>query len=113
MQENDIINTIYSLFNSRQADALLAHFRNDVQWPNGWEGGMIQGKDAVRDYWLRQWSEINPIVTPVTITTLNDGRVSVNVHQVVKDLKGMIIFDGFLDHIYTFRQVLVEKMEIA
>ncbi|PQJ09746.1 ketosteroid isomerase [Flavipsychrobacter stenotrophus] len=113
MPENDIINTIYSLFNSRQADAILAHFHNGVQWPNGWEGGIIHGKDAVREYWLRQWSEINPIVTPVTITTLNNGRVSVNVHQVVKDLKGMTIFDGVLDHIYTFRQGLVEKMEIA
>jgi hypothetical protein len=33
---------------------------DDIDWPNGWEGGRVSGKDAVRAYWTRQWAEIDP-----------------------------------------------------
>lgn len=113
MHVNDVITSIYASFNTRQINAALEYFHEDVEWPNGWKGGVIQGKEAVSEYWSLQWKEIDPIVTPESIEMLEDGRIRVHVHQVVKDLTGTVIFDGVLDHIYTFRKGLVEKMEIA
>ncbi len=50
---------LYERFNARDIDGVLAHLASDVDWPNGWEGGYVKGHDEVRDYWTRQWAEID------------------------------------------------------
>jgi hypothetical protein len=61
----------------------------DVLWPNGWEGGYVQGHKEVRDYWTRQWKELNPKVEPVSFKERQDGEIEVQV-QTVKDMNGNI-----------------------
>jgi hypothetical protein len=56
----DIITKAYSAFNQRDIDTVLSTFHPDVQWPNGWEGGYVNGHEEVRAYWTRQWQEIDP-----------------------------------------------------
>ncbi len=103
----------YYHFNSRHIDALLELMTPDVHWPNGWEGGYVEGPQGVRDYWTRQWKELNPRVNPETVTILPDGRVDVLVYQVVKNLEGQVLFDDFVHHIYTMREGLIQSMEIV
>jgi hypothetical protein len=107
------IRAAYAAFNARDIDAVLALLSNDVQWANGMEGGFVQGQDAVRDYWTGQWTQIDPHVEPVAIQDEPDGRVNVEVHQVVKDLQGAVLNDRTVHHIYTFSDGLVKRMEIA
>lgn len=110
---NTIITTAYNAFNARDIDAALAVMAPSVRWPKAWEGDFVTGHDEIRDYWSRQWAEINPTVDPVTIAPLPDGRIEVTVHQVVKDLSGAIVFDGTVKHLYTINNNLIEAMEIA
>lgn len=112
MDFQKVINKLYSAFNRRDIDSLLASFHLDVKWPNGWEGGYVFGHNGVRDYWTRQWAEINPYVQPVKIVELKDGRVQVDVEQTVKDLSGKLIMEGKVTHIYTFEEGLVRAMNI-
>ena len=112
MDFQDIIPKLYKAFNQRNIDGALAHFHLDVQWPNGWEGGYVFGHNGVRDYWTRQWSEIDPHVGPLHIAELPDGRVAVDVHAVAKDMDGNLLFDSQLRHIYTFEDGMVRTMEI-
>lgn len=107
------IHSIYSAFNRREIDMVLASFHLDVKWPNGWEGGYVFGHNGVRDYWTRQWSEINPYVHPLNITELEDGLVQVEVQQTVKDLSGNLLMEGIVKHVYTFEDGLVRTMEIV
>jgi len=107
-----LIHRTYDAFNQRDIDATLQSMHPQVQWPNGWEGGWVHGHDEVRNYWTRQWNEIDPRVTPVSITERPDGRVNVRVHQVVKDKQGKLVADGFVNHVYTFENGRVVKMEI-
>ncbi len=106
------LRSIYASFNARDFDAVLAVVTPDVDWPNGWEGGRVLGREAVRDYWLRQWSEIDPHVDPVSIAARPDGRFAVEVHQVVRDLRGELLADDTVWHVYTVRDNLIERMEI-
>jgi ketosteroid isomerase-like protein len=103
---------LYAAFNRRDIDAVLARMTTDVRWPNGWEGGVVIGHAAVRDYWTRQWAAIDPAVTPEEITLDADGKVIVAVRQVVKDLGGQVLSDGLVRHIYTFDGGLIAAMEI-
>lgn len=108
----DLIEQAYNAFNRRDIDAVLQLMTHDVQWPNGWEGGYVQGHAAVRDYWTRQWKELDPTVRPLSIKEREDGRIEVDVQQTVKDRQGSTLFDGPVKHIYTIEHGSIQHMEI-
>ena len=108
----NIIDRAYEAFNARDIDTLLSMMHQDVHWPNGWEGGFVEGRNEVRDYWTRQWKEINPSVTPVAIKENEIGQIEVHVRQVVKDMLGNTLFDGMVRHVYTMDNGLIKSMEI-
>jgi hypothetical protein len=103
---------LYVAFNARDIEAVLAALAEDVDWPNGWEGGRLHGRDAVRDYWTRQWAAIDPSVEPTGFTGRADDAVAVAVHQVVRSLDGAVVADGQVVHAYWFRGDLVARMDI-
>ena len=112
MSDNAVLRAMYADFNARRIDAVLAHLSPDVDWPNGWEGGRLRGHEAVRDYWTRQWAEIDPSVEPLAIAPEADGRLAVRVHQVVRDRAGNLLGYEHLDHVYEMRDGLIRAMEI-
>jgi hypothetical protein len=79
---------------------------------NGLEGGYVHGHEAVRDYWTRQWTLIDPRVEPRRFTTDDAGRIVVDVHQIVRDLTGRVMSDQMVQHVYEIKDGLVERMEI-
>jgi len=103
----------YRDFNARRMEAVLARMQPDVDWPNGLEGGRVQGTDGVRVYWKRQWSLIDPILEPIKIDVDNTGRAKVRVHMIVRDLQGNLVRDATVHHVYIFRDGLIDRMEIV
>jgi hypothetical protein len=74
---------------------------------------LASGREAIREYWTRQWSGINPNVEPVWFSHDDLGRIVVDVHQVVRDLDGNVIDDRHVGHRYTFSKGLIQRMEIC
>lgn len=111
-QYRHLITTAYHAFNNRDINTALSTFHPNVQWPKAFEGGYVTGHEAVREYWTRQWKEINPTVHPVAISERPDGTLEVTVDQKVKDLQGNPIFDGMVRHIYTLEDGLLRRMDI-
>jgi hypothetical protein len=111
-QFEGIIKKAYSAFNERDIDKALSTMKPDVQWSKAWEGGYINGHNEIKEYWTRQWTEINPTVEPVGFTETENGSLEVKVHQNVKDLQGNLIFDGSVKHIYTFQDGFIKTMDI-
>jgi ketosteroid isomerase-like protein len=103
---------LYAAFNRRDIEPVLAAMQPDVVWPNGWRGGYVHGRAAVREYWTRQWAEIDPTVTPLRLVEEPDGRLRVTVHTVVRDQTGAPVADHLVEHLYTFVDELVSRMEI-
>ncbi|HEY5725287.1 MAG TPA: nuclear transport factor 2 family protein [Methylomirabilota bacterium] len=103
----------YAAFNARDIDGALAAMHPAVAWPNGMEGGMVHGHAAIREYWTRQWTLIDPRVEPTRFAPLPDGRVAVHVHQVVRDLAGATLKDEMVRHVYAFEDGLIKAMEIG
>jgi hypothetical protein len=108
----ELLEVVYAAFNRRDIDAVLALMRPDVDWPNGMEGGRVLGCDEVRAYWRRQWGIIDPHVEPVRIADDEAGNTVVDVHQVVRDLSGNILKDQIVQHVYSFEDGLIERMDI-
>jgi hypothetical protein len=111
-QFEETIEKAYAAFNGRNIDDALATMQPDVQWSKAWEGGYISGHAEIKEYWMRQWTEINPKVAPVGFIHRKDGSLEVKVHQVVKDLTETLLFDGLVKHIYTFKDGLIKTMDI-
>jgi len=107
-----IIQKAYTGFNARDIDTTLSTMHPNIHWPKAFEGGYVIGHDAVRNYWTRQWSEINPKVEPVAITERPDGKIEVEVDQLVKDLEGNFLFDGKVKHVYAIKNDLLLSMDI-
>ena len=105
--------TAYRAFNDRDIDRALAVMTDDIDWPNGWEGGRVSGKDAVHAYWTRQWAEIDPHVEPARFTALNHGRIRATVRQTVRALNGAGLAEGVVLHTYVFRGGLIARMDIS
>jgi len=108
----NLLENAYRAFNARDLEAALAGMHPDVDWPNGMEGGRVYGHGGVREYWTRQWSQIDSHVEPQGFTTDADGRVIVDVHQVVRDLNGNLLADQMVQHVYDIQDDLVRSMEI-
>jgi hypothetical protein len=108
-----IIEQAYSAFNERDIDGALARMSEDVSWPKASEGGKVVGKEEIRAYWTRQWSEFDPHVEPLAITEEDDGRVHVRVHQLVKNLRGEVLSDSEVLHIFTVNNGLIAAMDLG
>ena len=107
-----ILKETYKHFNERDIDATLAMMHPEVDWPNGMEGGIEHGHDAVRNYWTRQWKVLNPVVEPIGFDKEKDGRINVTIRQIVHDVEGKLLVDQIIHHIYTFEGGLIKAMEI-
>jgi ketosteroid isomerase-like protein len=113
MTAEDTLRATYDAFNSRDIGTVLASMTDDVDWPNAWEGGRLIGKQAVRDYWMRQWAQIDPHVEPTSFQTLADGRMRVTVRQTVRTLDGDVLSRSVVSHDYRLRAGLVAHMEMG
>lgn len=109
---DEAIKAIYAAFNDRDIDSVLAAMHPDVDWPNGMEGGRVHGHHGVRAYWTRQWSMTDPKVYPVHVTEDEAGRFIVEVHQVVRNLDGVVVLDQMVRHGYVVENGLIKRMEI-
>ena len=107
----EILQEAYRHFNVRDIDGVLRLMIEDVEWPNGMEGGWVHGQKAVREYWTRQWLAVDPHVNPVGFRE-EAGKTVVLVEQVVRDLQGTILQDRKVEHVYTLENGLIQKMEI-
>ena len=110
--EIELLQRVYAAFNRREIETVLVEMHRDVDWPNGMEGGRVIGTAAVRDYWKRQFEVLDPRVEPQNFTTESDGRIAVNVHQVVHDKAGTLLLDHMVQHVYEIRDGLIRSMEI-
>ncbi|WP_263380475.1 nuclear transport factor 2 family protein [Granulicella paludicola] len=105
-----LIANAYQAFNQRDIESALALMCEDVSWPKASEGGRVVGKEEIRSYWQRQWSEFDPHVEPIEVIEREDGKTEVRVHQVVKNLAGDILSDSDVWHVYTTANGLIKRM---
>src|SRR5580704_7324998 len=108
-----IIEEAYSAFNKRDIDSALALMTQDVSWPKASEGGKIVGKEEIRAYWTRQWSEFDPHVEPLAMTQEDGGKTRVRVHQLVRSLQGNILSDSEVLHVFTMNSGLISAMHLG
>lgn len=112
IEETAFINRLYKSFNARNIDAVLTMVDPGVRWANGMDGGYVHGHDGIREYWTRQWSMIDPTVDPVSIAVLPSGTITVEARQIVRDLKGKVLSDETVSHLFERANGLITRFDI-
>jgi len=114
-----VLERIYDRFNARDIDGVLSSLTNDVAWANGMDGGHVHGREAVREYWTRQWTMVSPHVEPVSFRQTVDGAIIAEVRQSVHDLEGKSLQgqthglkDKTVGHVFRFREGKVSRFDI-
>lgn len=108
----DSVRALYASFNDRDLDAVVSAMAADVDWPNGWEGGRLLGREEVREYWERQWREIRPTTVVRDIVERSDGTVEARVRLVVRDPAGNVLVRSDVTHVYEFVGLQVRRMTV-
>jgi ketosteroid isomerase-like protein len=113
MQNDEtLVRQLYEGFNRRDIPAVLSLVAEDVAWANGMDGGHVRGREAVREYWTRQWAAIAPHVDPLHIARRHAGAIEVEVHQIVRDLGGEVLLDETVRHVFQIDGGLVVRFDI-
>jgi ketosteroid isomerase-like protein len=114
-----VLERIYDLFNVRDIDGVLEALTDDVVWANGMDGGHVHGREALREYWTRQWAMVSPHVEPVGFHQTADGAIIAEVRQSVRDLQGKPLQgqthglkDKTVGHVFRFRAGKVASFDI-
>ena len=112
-EQADSLRALYQAFNDRDLDAVLAAMAPDVDWPNGWEGGRLLGREEVRAYWERQWREIRPAMIVRNVVDRPDGTVEARVRLIVRDPAGTVLDRSEVTHVYEFDGPHVRRMTLG
>ena len=112
-EQREALMGLYRDFNNRNIDGVLEHLAPGVDWPNGMTGGREVGREAVRRYWTKQWSEIDPRVEPLDIAFDDAGKAHVRVDQLVRSLEGKVLLNRQVEHVYEFEGPFVSRMTIV
>ena len=107
-----LVRKLYQGFSRRDIPAVLTVLAENVAWANGMDGGHVHGREAIRDYWTRQWASIAPQVHPLQFTLGKDGATTVEVHQIVRDLAGKVLLDETVRHVFRIEDNLVTRFDI-
>jgi hypothetical protein len=117
--DTNVIKQLYKDFNARNIDEVLVMLTGDVMWANAMDGGYAHGHDAIRAYWTRQWSIVDPHVEPVRFTPAHEGSIVVEVIQPIRNLDGSVVHgepyglrDKTVGHIFHFRGGKVSRFDV-
>jgi len=111
--ERQFLETLYDAFNKREFEKIFAMMQPDVKWANGMDGGFIYGRDAVREYWRKQFEVTQGQLEPLKFETDENNRSIVTVHLIVRDLQGNVLVARTVKQMFTIENGLISLFEIG
>ncbi|AGZ42888.1 nuclear transport factor 2 family protein [Actinoplanes friuliensis] len=106
----DLVRRMYAAYNNQNAEELLTLLTDDVDWPDG--PARLRGKDALRNYWQRQWISTRTHDEPGDPVDLGDGRIAVRINQTVRRPDGSPVSTGRFLHVFEIRDGLAARLDI-
>jgi hypothetical protein len=77
-----------------------------------WKVGMFTDGTACVAIGRANGAIIDPHVEPVEFSSGSNGKVVVEVHQIVRDLQGKLLADQMVGHIFQIENRLVRRFDI-
>ncbi|MBS1793292.1 MAG: nuclear transport factor 2 family protein [Acidobacteria bacterium] len=111
-ERKEFLRNLYEAFNRREIETLLSKMTPDVEWANGMEGGFVDGRDRVREYWTKQFETIRSRLEPLRFETDERGRSVVTVHYTIEAPDGRRLLEKTGRQIFTIENGLISRFEL-
>jgi hypothetical protein len=111
--KQQFLKNLYEAFNRREIETIIALMQPDVKWANGMEGGFVYGRDAVREYWRKQFETMRSQLEPLDYETDERRRDVVTVRLIIRDLAGNLLLEKTVRQIFTIENNLISLFEIG
>src|SRR4051794_17890329 len=104
---------LYPASDARDLDPVLENCAPGVDWPNGFQGGRVHGREPERAYWKDQSTRFHPRVEATSGTAREDGKVEVAVHQMLYSVAEVLLDESDVRHVYALTDDgLIARMDI-
>lgn len=110
--ERALLAKAYEAFNNRDPVALGLLLHEDVQWPDSLEGGVVQGRPAVIDYFARQFDMMQLDARQVTVREEPPARIVLDIQYAVRSREGQLWSDTRAVLAYDFADGLIARMTV-
>jgi hypothetical protein len=107
------LKNLYEAFNKREIETIISLMQPDVKWANGMDGGFVYGRDAVREYWLKQFETMRSRLEPLEYETDENNRSVVIVRIVIRNPEGDLLLEKTVRQIFTIENGLISLFEIG
>lgn len=106
-----LLTRLYEAFNRKDIEAVIEALHPEVTWRNLLGADRLHGREAMRLMWREQFKIFDPEATPISFTSLPDGRMEVRIAYVVRNLDGRLFTEEIATNTYSFKDGLIVDME--
>ena len=110
--ERSLLAKAYEAYNARNPVALGALLHENAEWPNSLEGGILQGRAAVVDYFARQFDLMQLDARQVTVREEPPARIVLDIQYAVRSRDGQLWSDTRAVLAYDFADGLILRMTV-
>ena len=107
------ITRLWTALNHQDVDAALAQLHPDVDWQDIMNGGRHQGVEAVRNYWAGVYALITSDSACIDCHPVDADRMAARMLHAIRDKKGTLWSEERMTHVFTFRDGLISRMDLA
>lgn len=108
----ELVRRAYRAFNDRDIEAAAALMDPYIEWPNLPDGGVLHGRDEVKEHWREQFDKVDPRIEVVDIREAPDGSVEARVRQIVRTREGEELSEDSLIHVFTIAGDRIQRLEV-
>lgn len=107
------ITALWTALNRQDFEAGVALLHPDVDWLDVMNGGRRRGPAAVRAYWTEAYALITSGTSMINYRRIGKDRIAARLLHSVTDKQGKLWDEEALTHVFTFKDGLIIRMDLA
>jgi len=111
-RDEDRIAELYAAINARDLDATLACYAPDARFADGLEGGMVEGRDAIRAHFIQLFETIRVELAPIDLAREPDGRLRARLQVETRGPGGGLWQDDLVTVWYRLERGLIVEQDV-
>lgn len=112
-EHESLVARLWTALNHQDIKAAVALLHPDVDWQDIINGGRRRGLVEMAQYWEGAFGIITSASSTLDARPDDEGRLAARVLHSVRDKQGRLWTEETLTHLFSFRDGLISRMDVA